>query len=1046
MRWIVGSSLKFRYLVVAAGVALMVFGAQQLRGMPVDAFPEFAPPRVEVQTLCLGLTAPEVEQLVSTPLEQSLNGIKGLDVIRSKSVPQLSSIELLFKPGTNLLHVRQLVQERVTEVTPSLPTWAAPPVIMPAASTTARVMKIGVTASNMSIQQLSTLAYWKIRARLLRVPGVANVPIWGEHLEQYLVNVDPKKLRRHGITLEQAMEATSTALDVGLLRYADGNRIGTGGYVDTPNQRLVVQHVLPIVTPHDLAQVTIAQRHGKPVRIADVATVNDGTMPLAGDAVVDGGPGLLLIVEKYPWGNTLDVTRNVEKAIKELQPGLPGVKFDTHVFRAANFIDTSIHNLTISLLIGALLVVLVLGSFLFEWRTALISVISIPLSLVAAGLVLYVRGQTVNVMVLAGLVIALGVVVDDAIIGIENTWRRLRQNAVEGDRKPKARVVLEASLEVRSPIVYATLIIVAALIPVFLLQSLTGTFFRPLVFSYGMAVLASLVVALTITPALSLILLTNAPLYRRDAPLVRGLKRGYVALLSRVVHRPRRAYVVVGVALAAGAAIVPFLGESLIPQFKERDFLSHIITKPGTSLAEERRVVTAEQRAVASIPGVSHVGTHIGQAFLADEVAGVNFGENWIAMDKSADYAKTKAAIDRTVAGYPGVFANVETYLNERIDEVLAGSSEPIDVRIFGSDLELIRRKAMQVRNAVAKLHGVHTAFVELQEGVAQLVVKVNLKEAQRYGLKPGDVRRAAATLVQSEEVGDIFRGGRAYDVHVWSTPQTRNSIQAITQLPLDTPGGGRVLLGRVASVEIKPLPNVIHHEGTARVIDVFVGVNGGDLGGVAGEVKETVGKISFPLGTHAEVLGEYKERQQAQRQLLLYGIGAALAVFLLLQASFGSFRLAALSFFTLPMALVGGVLAAWIAGGILSLGSLVGFYTVFGIAARNGILMINHFQHLELWEGEEFGPGLVLRGAQERLSPILMTTLATGLALMPLAVTGNVPGHEIEHPLAVVVVGGLVTSTLLNLFVLPSLYLRFGKGKKTATVPAIVPVPATTL
>jgi CzcA family heavy metal efflux pump len=1044
MRWIVGSSLRFRYLVVAAGVAMMVFGAQQLRSMPVDAFPEFAPPRVEVQTLCLGLTAPEVEQLVSTPLEQSLNGIKGLQVIRSKSVPQLSSIELLFKPGTNELHVRQLVQERVTEVTPSLPTWAAPPVIMPAASTTARVLKIGISAPHMSIQKLSTLAYWKIRARLLRVPGVANVPIWGEHLEQYLVKVDPKRMRQRGVTLEQTMEATSNALDAGLLRFADGHRIGTGGFVETPNQRLVVQHVLPIVTPADLAQVAVTQKHGKTVRIADVATVNDGTMPLAGDAVVNGGPGLLLIVEKYPWGNTLQVTHGVEAAIKELQPGLPGVTFDTHVFRAANFIDTSIHNLTLSLLIGALLVILVLGSFLFEWRTALISLISIPLSLVAAGLVLYARGQSVNVMVLAGFVIALGVVVDDAIIDIENIWRRLRQHRAENSTKSKARIVLDASLEVRSPIVYATLIIVAALVPVYLLHSLTGTFFRPLVLSYGLAVLASLVVALTITPALSLILLSRAPLERRDAPLVRVLKRGYAGLLSRVILRPRRAYLLVGLTVAAGAAIVPFLGQSLIPQFKERDFLSHIITKPGTSLAEERRVVAHEQRALASIPGVEHVGTHIGQAFLADEVAGVNFGENWIAMDNSADYNKTKAAIEGTVAQYPGVFANVETYLNERIDEVLAGSSEPIDVRIFGNDLDLIHRKAMQVRNAVAKLDGVSIAFVEFQEGVPQLLVKVNLDKAQRYGLKPGDVRRAAATLVESEEVGDIFRGGRAYDVHVWSTASTRNSVQAIRQLPLDTPGGGHVLLGQVASVRVTPLPNVIHHEGTARVIDTFVGVEGGNLGAVAGEVKEAVSKISFPLGTHAEVLGEYKERQQAQKRLFLYGIGAALAVFLLLQASFGSFRLAALSFFTLPMALVGGVLAAWISGGILSLGSLVGFYTVFGIAARNGILMINHFQHLEQEEGEAFGPDLVLRGAQERLSPILMTTLATGLALMPLVVTGDVPGHEIEHPLAVVVVGGLVTSTLLNLFVLPSLYLRFARSAEPVT--EMVPVPATTI
>jgi CzcA family heavy metal efflux pump len=1042
MRWVVGSSLKFRYVVVAVGAAMLVFGAQQLRGMPVDAFPEFAPPRVEVQTICLGLTASEVEELVSTPLEQSLTGVKGLDVIRSKSVPQLSSIELLFKPGTDVLKVRQLVQERVEAITPSLPTWAAPPFIMPATSTTSRVIKIGMSSKTVPILDLSTIAYWKVRARLLRVPGVANVALWGEHLEQYHVQVDPKRMRQQGVTLEQTMESTSNALDAGLLRFADGNRIGTGGFIDTPNQRLVVQHVLPIVTPHDLAQVAVTERDGKTVRLADVANVVKSTQPLAGDAVINGGPGLLLIVEKYPWGNTLDVTRGVEAAIAEMQPGLPGIQFDTHIFRAANFIETSLHNLTLSLLIGALLVVLVLGAFLFEWRTALISLMSIPLSLVAAALVLYARGETVNVMVLAGFVIALGVVVDDAIIDIENIWRRLRQRQAEGSQKSKAHIVLDASLEVRSPIVYATMIIIAALLPVYFLQSLTGTFFRPLVLSYGLAVLASLIVALTITPALSLIFLSRGSLDRRDSPAVQRLKGGYAAILSRIIHRPRWAYLAVALTAAVGIAVVPFLGQSLIPEFKERDFLGHWITKPGTSLPEERRATAKAQRELASIPGVGHVGTHIGQAFLADEVAGVNFGENWIAIDPSADYAKTRAAIEETVAGYPGMFHDVQTYLNERIDEVLAGASEPVVVRIFGSNLDLIHRKADEVRDTIAKIDGVSDAYVEFQEGVPQMEVKVNLAAAQRYGVKPGDVRRAASTLVESEEVGDIFRGGRAYDVHVWSTPQTRNSVTAIRELPIDTPGGGRVPLGRVASVQIKPLPNVIHHEGTSRSIDVLAGVDGRDLGSVVGAVEKSIGKIDFPLGYHAELLGEYKERQTAQNRLLLYGIGAAIAIFLLLQASFRSFRLATLSFITLPIALVGGALAAWLAGGILSLGSLVGFYTVFGIAARNGILMINHFQHLEQEEGETFGPGLVLRGALERLSPILMTTLATGLALVPLVVSGNIPGHEIEHPLAVVVVGGLVTSTLLNLFVVPPLYLRFGRSRKAAFATSGAPLP----
>jgi CzcA family heavy metal efflux pump len=1028
MRWIVAASLRFRFIVLAAAAVMTVFGVQQLRAMPVDAFPEFAPPRVEVQTISTGLSATEVESLVSIPLEQALTGLEGLDVIRSKSVAQLSSIELIFKDGTDLQHARQLVQERIEMITPSLPTWAAPPFIMPPASTTSRVMKIGVSSKNLSIQDLSAIAYWKIRARLLRVHGVSNVAMWGEHLKQFQVEVDPKRMQRENVSLNQVMEATSDSLDAGLLRFSEGQFIGTGGFVDTPNQRFVVRHVLPIEEPEDLARVTISKSNGQTVQVGDVANVVIATQPLAGDAVVNGGPGLLLIVEKNPWGNTLDVTHDVEAAIDEMKPGLPGIEFDTQIFRAANFIDTSIDNLTRALLIGALLVILVLGVFLFEWRAALISVAAIPLSLVAAGLVLYLRGETVNVMVLAGLVIALGVVVDDAIIGVQNIVRRLREHRMEGREGSVATVVFDATLEVRGPIVYATAIILVAMVPIFLLTGLTGTFFQPLALSYVLAVGASLVVAVTVTPALCHILLSKTKLERRESPFARWLEGGYEAFLARIVSRPRWAYALAGLTVAAGLAVLPTLGESLIPTFKERDFLGHWITKPGASLPEETRIVTRASLELRALPGVNHFGSHIGQAFLADEVAGSNFGENWIAIDPSADYDKTLASIEEVVAGYPGMFHDVQTYLNERIDEVLTGTSEPIVVRIFGPDLDVLHREGLAVRHLLAQIDGIEDASVEFQEGVPQLQVTVDLGKAQRFGIKPGDVRRAAATLVESEEVGDIFRAGKAYDVHVWSTPETRSSLTSIRELPIDTPKGGRVRLADLADIRIRETPNVVHHEGTSRSIDVLAGVSGRDLGSVAGDVERALQDVQFPLGYHPQLLGEFKERQSAEHRMLLFGLGAGVIVFLLLQASFGSWRLATLSFLTLPMALVGGVLAAYLSGGILSLGSLVGFYTVFGIAARNGILMINHFQHLERYEGETFGPALVLRGARERLSPILMTTLATGLALVPLVIAGRIPGHEIEYPLAIVILGGLVTSTLLNLFVVPSLYLRFGK------------------
>jgi Cu/Ag efflux pump CusA len=633
-------------------------------------------------------------------------------------------------------------------------------------------------------------------------------------------------------------------------------------------------------------------------------------------------------------------------------------------------------------------------------------------------------------MILAGLVIAVGVVVDDAIIDIENILRRLRQHRQEGTGKSTAAIVLEASLEVRGPIIYATLIIVAAAAPIYFLEGLTGSFFRPLAYSYALAVLASLLVALTVTPALALLLLHKAPLERRGSPLVRWLQRAYTAGLARVIQRPRWAYATVAVVIVAGLAVVPFLGESLFPQFKERDFLMHWVSFPGTSHPEEQRIVIQGSRELRTIPGVRNFGSHIGQAFLGEEIAGVNFGENWISVDPKADYDKTLAAIEETVTGYPGLYTDVQTYLNERISEVLTGASEAIVVRIYGPDLEVLRDKAAEVEKVLGQIPGIVEEHADFEVEVPQMDVQVDLAKAKRYGIKPGDVRRAASTLVAGEEVADIFRAGKAYDVQVWSPPNTRQSVTNIEDLLIDTPGGGHVRLGDVADVSVKPTPNVVERDNNSRRIDVGANVRGRDLGSVAREVERRVRAIEFPRGYDAQVLGQYKERQAAQTRLLVFSVGAAIGIFLLLQASFGSFRLATLSFLTLPMALVGGVLAAWMGGGIIELGSLVGFLTVMGIAARNGILLINHFQHLERYEGETFGPALVLRGARERLSPILMTALATGLAVVPLVIAGGRPGHEIEHPLAVVILGGLFTSTLLNLFVVPSLYLRFGRRR----------------
>ena len=1033
MRWIVSRSLRFRWLVLFGATAIMAFGVAQIPSAKVDVFPEFAPPRVEVQTIALGNSSEEVEELITVPMEEQLSGLPGLDELRSKSVAQLSAIQLIFERGTDELTARQLVAERIAQVTPTLPTWASPPFMMPPLSATSRIMKIGLSSDELNLMELSSVSYWKIRQRLLRVPGVAAVDIYGERLQQRHVQVDPARLAASGVPLDRVMEATANAVDAGVLQYTESFAPGTGGFIESGGQRMNVRHVQPIVGPKQLGQVPVVSRTGQVVPLSDLGTVSEDHQPVWGEGVVNGADGLLLIVQKFRGANTMEVTHGVDDAIDELRPGLPGIEIDTTIFRPATFIEQSIDNLTTALLIGVLLVICIIAAFLFEWRTAFISLIAIPLSLIAAILVLDLGGRSINVMVLAGLVVAIGVVVDDAIIDVENIVRRLRQARSDGSAST-FRVVLDASVEVRSAIIYATVINVVAVVPVFFLQGLSGAFFQPLVLSYGLAVLVSMLVALTVTPALCLLLLWTGRLRRHDSPLLSVLKRGYIAILKRVIRRPSPAIATAVACMLAGLVIYPTLGSQLLPNFKERDFLMHWLTEPATSAPEEKRIAIRACRDLREIPGVRNCGSHIGQALLSDEIYGVYFGENWISIDQDVDYDKTLDAVHRTVEGYPGLYRDVQTYLRERIKEVLTGTSESIVVRISGPELPILREKADEIARRISQVEGVIDAHPDFAEDLPHIEVELNLAAARRHGLKPGDVRRQSSTLLASEEVSDIFIAGKAHDVHVWSIPSARDSVTDVEALPIDTPGGDHVRLDQVADVRVAATPNHIERELQSRRIDVGANVEGRDLASAVDEVEDRLEGVRFPREYHAEVLGESTELNAAEDRLVVFGIAAAIAIFLLLQAAFASLRLALLTFLLLPMALVGGVLAVWLGNGVLSLGSLVGFLTVFGIAARNGILMISHFQHLERYEGEPFGPGLVLRGANERLAPILMTASATALALVPLAVAGAIPGHEIEHPMAIVILGGLVTATLLNLFVLPSLYLRFGKANRTAT------------
>ena len=1028
MRWIIGSSLRLRLVVVTLAALLMVFGFTHLRNMPVDALPEFSRPYVELQIEALGLSAQEVEALITTPLEADmLNGTPWAEQIRSVSLPGLSSITLIFEKGTDVMRARQMVQERLIEVF-ALPKVAKQFTMINPLSSAGRVMSIGLTSDKLSLIEMSVLARWTIQPRLLGVPGVANVAIWGRRERQLQVQVDPEKLRDERVTLMQIIKTAGNALWASPLSFLEASTPGTGGWVDTPNQRLGVRHLMPITTAEDLAKVPIEDASSK--RLGDVARVVEDHQPLIGDAIVMDAPALMLVVEKFPWANTKEVTREVEKALAALRPGLSGLEMDSSLFRPATYLELAFDNFSSAFLIGAVLMIVTLLAFLFNWRTALISTVAILVSVIAVGTVLYVRGVTINMMIIAGVLIALGAVIDDAIIDTENVVRRLRQHRKEGSKKSTARIILEASLEMRSPILYATAIMVLAVVPALFLESVSGAFSQPLAISYMLALLASFVVAMTVTPALSVLLLRDASLQAGDSPvggMLRGISSGLFGWAART---PGPALIAVCVVVVAGFASVPFLRqESLLPNFKETDLVVRWEGGPGASHPAMSRITTLASRELRSIPGVRNVSANVGRAIMSDRRVNIDAAELWVSIDPKADYDATVAVVKEVVAGYPGLSPEVLTYLQAKVREELSGTGESLVVRVYGEDMSIIRNKAEEVQKVLAGIKGVFDSKVQYSTEMPTVEIEVNLDKAKEYGLKPGDVRRAATSLVSGIEVGSLFDEQKVFEVVVWGAPKTRQNLTSVQELLIETPSGGHVRLKEVADVRIVPAATEIHRDAAARRMDVTASVRGRDLGSVGDEVEDRLKQeVGFPLEYRAELLGEYAERDAAQERVLTFGIAAAIGVLLLLQAFFRSWRLASLFFFTLPMALVGGVLAAFLTGGaVLSLGSIVGFVAVFGIVVRNGMMLISRYRHLEQHDGETFGAELVQRGTQERSAPILMTAVTTTAALLPLALFGNSAGLEILHPMAIVILGSLVTATLFTLVGVPAMYVLFG-------------------
>jgi Cu/Ag efflux pump CusA len=1036
MRAIVGWSLRFRLIVLGIAAAIMAIGVAQLSRAPVDVLPEFAPPYVEIQTEALGLSADEIEQLVTVPLEADLlHGVAFLHDIRSQSVAGLSSIVMIFDPGTNVYRARQMVAERLTQAH-ALPSVSKPPAMLQPLSSTSRVMMVGLKSTDVSLIDMSVLTRWTIRPRLLSVPGVANVTVWGQRERQLQVLVDPARLRDLKVSLADVIETTGNSMWVSPLTFLDASTPGTGGFIDTPNQRLSIQHVLPISGADELAKVTMIPSStgprtigGRPLQLGDVAKVVEDHQPLIGDAIVDGGPGLVLVVEKTPGASTIDVSRGVEDALEAMKPGLTGITIDTSVFRPADDLSSTVSNISFAGLLALPLIVLAVGVLLLAWRPAVVALITIPVALVAAALVLVLAGETINVLTIGGLAVALAILVDDAVNGFHLVLQRRREPDRADPDRSLGHLVLEATVESRGAIGYATAIVLLAAVPMLVAGGTAGVFAPTMVFAYVAAVVASAIVALTLTPTLCLLLLSRGsgtPRALAMTPRIRGV---YTAALDWIVRRTRLAAVALGALVLVavpvlGVMVAPRIVDSALPSFRETNVLVQWNGRPGTSQEEVARVMNLAGAEIKAIPGVANVGGHVGRAILGDQVVGTDAGELWIQVDPAANYDATMGSIENILHGYPGLRRSTTTYPAERVQEVTSTTEADLTVRVYGQDATVLGTTAETVRQAVAGVSGVRSATLANPAQEPTLNIQVDLAAAEKYGVKPGDIRRSATTLLSGLLVGNLYEDQKVFDVVVWGTPALRQSVDTIRDLMIDTPSGGQVRLGDVASVAVGPGAQAISREGVFRFRDISIGVAGRGLDAVAADIHTALHGIAYPVEYRAEILGDYAQREAAFQRLVAVGLAAAVGIFLVLQAAFRSWRRAVLAFLAIPAAVSGGVLAAVAVGGG-SIGTVFALLTVGAIAVRSAILLVTRLQRFER-TGEAVGPALIERIASERFAPLVTTTIATAIACLALLALGERTGFELLRPMALVTLAGLVTSTLVSALVVPALYPVF--------------------
>ncbi len=1013
--WIIPWSLKNRWLVSGLAIIIFIYGIVASVNLPIDVFPDFAPIQVVVQTEAPGFAPLEVENQITIPLESSLNGVANLKQIRSLSSTGISVLTLTFEDKIDVFRARQLVSEKLQITSAELPPGVKQPLMAPITTAVGDILKIGLVADKTSQMELKTLADWTIARRLMAVAGVANVVVYGGDTKEYQVLVDPNKLNDYGISLNELIDSVSNS-----------NINATGGVLRSPDKEYIIRGLGRIQSLEDIENSVVKSSSGTPVLIKNLANVQIAPQQKIGDALINGKPGIIINIAKQPWANTLELTYRVEKALDELKVNFPKDIQLLTVFRQADFIEVAIHNMIEALLLGSVLVIIVLFFFLQNWRTAFISLTAIPLSLLIAIIVLKWQGETINTMTLGGLAIAIGEVVDDAIIDVENVHRRLQENRALGSPKAAFQVVLDASKEIRSSVIYATFIIALVFVPILSLTGLEGKIFTPLAFSFIVAILASLAVALTLTPALCYLLLgKEKSLHEKESKLLVWLKFKYEKVLAYALNHAKKLVKIAVIVFCVSLVPLFFLGKTFLPEFDESNLIVGINSVPGTSLDITKQTGKVLTEHLITHKEILAIGQRAGRTAGSDDYGLSNFSEFDIRLSAGGGSRhKIIEHVREDFAKVPGIVINVGSYISHRMDHVLSGVNAPIAIKIFGSDLSVLHAKAQEIESVFKTVRGAVDVQIEPIIPIPQISIQINREEAMRYGLTVGDLAQSIEVAFKGKSVSKVLEGQKSFDLVVWFQPQFREDIEAIKSVLIDTPSG-KVPIGTIAEVKFDTTPNTIKRDNASRRVVIQANVSGRDLGGVINEVRKKIkDQIQLPSGYYVEYGGQFEAQEQATKQLVILSLVAILGIYLLLVMAFKSTKAAALVLANLPLALIGGIWATVISGGTLSIGSLVGFITLFGISTRNGIMLVSHFRHM-LESGQSW-EDVIWHGSLDRLSPVLMTALCAALGVLPIAIMGGA-GRELEQPLAIVILGGMFTSTVLTLVLIPALFKLFG-------------------